>query len=420
MTLTRPLTHPLTRSITRGLTQPGAGGAANNEATIVILLGQSLNAPRGTTIDATSWTAAQMFVGGDSINNMDFFASNVTWCADWNDVATSANYTEGAAQGIGVGVLSTLEAGPRPMAYCMSVAIGSRAFDVLDQGGPRAMLAAAVYRMCDLATAAGYTPKVVFYSAHGEADAFAGTTEAQYYSRGLDYYRMCQMYAALAMDDPTYVAPVYLTYPLQQANTVGNAGENDRAIKEAIRRIGQDLDGAVDMGAIYQWPAEADRIHPEENGYIFRGERLGRIIAGNPEPAPYITGVTLSGTTFVATFSEAIVRDTSLGAGTNLNAANQLDGLEWFDNGSNIKINSLVYGTTTVTGTLNSTPVGTLGQQVLRIAEQLTTSTLVAGITNISGSQVRAAGSGWASTYDPAYINYRWAIPQRITGVSAP
>ena len=420
MSLTRPITRSLTRAITRALTAPGAGGGANNEATIVILLGQSLNVPRGSTLLAAPWPEAQMLeAGGAASSAFTFWATNPLHCTNWTDVASSVSYTEGAAQGVGAGILNTLKDGPRPTAYSMSVAIGARPLTILEQGAPRAQLAASIYRLCDIARADGYTPKVVFYSAHGETDAFDGTTEANYYSRGKEYYQMAQMYAAMAMEDPSYVAPVYLTYPAQQSTTLANLGENDRNIKEAIRRIAQDLDGGVDMGSIYQWPIESDRVHPEENAYIFRGERLGRILAGNPEPAPYITGVTLSGATFVATFSEPVVRDASLGVGSALNAANALDGFEWLDNGAFIQITGLVYSGATVTGTLASTPSGSLAQQQLRIACQYTGSSLAVWPANDAGSYVRADTAGWESPYDPTYTNYRWAIPQRITEVEA-
>lgn len=174
---------------------------------------------------------------------------------------------------------------------------------------------------------------------------------------------------------------------------------------------------------IYQWPCNNDRVHPTDNSYVLRGEYVGKIIkdwlAGTIYQPLAITGVTLTGSTFVATFSHNITRDATLNVGQNLNTANAEDGLEWFDNGTQIAISGLVYGANTITGTLASTPAGTLGQQELRIGCQGVTASLTSGHNNLPGSVVRKAMTGWASAFDPAYTNYDWACPQAFTGVTS-
>jgi hypothetical protein len=226
------------------------------------------------------------------------------------------------------------------------------------------------------------------------------------------------------MRNPAYVAPVLLTYPTQQAQTPGNLGESDRAIKEAIRRLCVDQPGFYDAGGIYQWPVGADRVHPDPGSYVLRGEHVGRlarlIASGSPPAAPQrITGVVLSGATFTATFSKPVVKDTTLNVGQNLATATAEDGLEWFDNGVAIAITagSLVYSGNTITGTLASAPTGTLAQQVLRIAEQTTTGTLTLGFTNNPGSVVMSDESAWTANYGSTPV-FDFAIPQRVVGVS--
>ena len=391
-------------------------------AGIVILLGQSLNAPRGTTVQTGAGFGAKMPAGGAAITDWDFFATNATTTGHWNELASAVDYAEGASQSPGSGLISTL-AGTFGRIYLGNVAIGARSLEVLKVGGPLNNLWATINRLCQIARADGFTPKVMFYTAHGEANASAGTSEAGYYALGMDYYGMCQMYAAQAMRDPSYVAPIAFTYPVQQSG--GGSGENDRAIKRAIKRLAADLPGGINVGGIYQWPVSTDRVHPTEPGYVQRGEKAGRLLkayfeSGIRYTALHMTGVTLSGTSFVATFSRPVVRDTTLGVGENLNAALAEDGFEWIDNGVGIAIvGPLVYSGSTVSGTLASAPTGTLAQQVFRIAVQTTTGTLTVGANNLPGSLVRSTEDGWASLYNPAYTNRDYASPQTFTAVTA-
>jgi hypothetical protein len=397
----------------------------------VILLGQSLNAPRGTIVQSSGGDAgfAWMPAGGSSIRYWEFAGANQEHTGHWNELASAVAYAEETLQTPGAGIAATLGGGRYSRAYIGNGAIGSRTLEVLlggaNSGGPIANVWAIAFRLCEIARADGYEPEVMFYSAHGEANAAAGTPEQDYYDLGAEYYGRLQLYAAQAMRDPSYVAPVLLTYPIQQNAVVGNLGDNDRAIKNAIRRLAADLPGLYDAGAIYQWPAENDRVHPINTSYVQRGEHIGRMLrlvtAGTPPAAPMrATGVTRSGTSFTITFSKPVVRDDTLNVGQNLATATAEDGIEWFDNGVALAITagSLVYSGNTITGTLASAPTGTDAQQVVRIAMQHTPVTLTAGANNLAGSVIRSNEDGWASTYDPLYTNRDWAIPQRIVGVN--
>lgn len=395
-------------------------------AVIVILLGQSLNAPRGSTVQSSGGPAgfAYMPAGGTSITDWDFFSGNATHTGHWNELATAVPYSEGSLQSPGAGIAQQLEGGVFSRSYIGNVAIGARDLQTLMTGGPLTNAYATIFRLCEIAIAEGYTPEVVFYSAHGEANAFSGTSISSYKSLAVEYYGRLQLYAAQAMRQPGYVAPVLLTYPAQQGLSAGNLGENDRDIKEAIRQLCLEQPGFYDAGAIYQWPVSADRVHPEVGSYVLRGEHVGRMIRlitlGQAPSSPLrIISASLTGSSFTLTFSKPVARDTSLNVGQNLATATAEDGVEWFDNGVALAINdgSLVYNGNTVTGTLASVPTGTLAQQTVRIAMQYTSSTLTSGATNLSGSVVRSTEPAWSANFGNTPM-YDFAIPQRIVGVS--
>jgi hypothetical protein len=390
---------------------------AQKKAAVVILLGQSLNAARGTKVKSVANSASYMFAGGAHVSDFQFWGSNEEFATNGADVASVVDFSEGTDQSPCVGVASTVVGGKYARCYVGSIAIGSRTMAKLASGGPRCNLFAFCQRFASLVRADGYEPEFMFYSAHGEADAAAGTSEADYYSQGLAYYQLCQIAASQAMQARDYRAPVVLSQPLQ--NSKGTEGADDLAISTAITRIARDLPSAADIGGVYQWPAESDRVHPTPGGYVQRGEFVGAVLRNMSErgikwPCPYITDVALDGTDFYVTFSEEVERDTSMNAGTNLNVANALDGFEWLDNGSFIQITGLTYNGRLVSGTLASAPVGTIGQQVLRIAAQTTAATLVSGAENHSGSQVRATQGSVGGIYDPTQASYFWADKQEI------
>jgi hypothetical protein len=404
----------------------GASVPAIPKAAVVVLMGQSLNAPRGTIVQASGGSAgfAKMPVGGTSITDWDFYGTNATHTGHWNELSSTADYAEGALQSPGAGVAQQLEGGRYSRTYIANVAIGARDLQTLMIGGPLNNAWASIFRLCEIARADGYVPEVMFYSAHGEANAASATTEQAYYNLGVEYYGRLQLYAAQAMRNPAYVAPVLLTYPAQQAQLTGTLGESDRDIKNAIRRLCVDLPGFYDAGAIYQWPVGSDRVHPDPGSYVLRGEHIGRMLrlvtSGAAPAAPMrITGISLAGANFTITFSKPVVRDATLGVGQNLATATAEDGIEWFDNGAALAINagSLVYIGNTISGTLASAPVGTLGQQTVRIAEQYTNGTLTVGASNLSGSVVRSNEAAWTANYGSTSM-YDFAIPQRVVGVS--
>lgn len=393
----------------------GSLAVAQPAAAVVILVGQSLNTARGSKVLTSSWGQAFMPVDAVAVSEFDFFSTNNEDSTNWASVASVVALAEGTGQSPAVGIAATLQAGTYSRLYIASVAVGARTLQALNQAGMRANLYALMRRLCDIATADGYSPKPAGYLAHGEANASAATTESVYYTLGSEYVQMFRVCAAQAIGDPDYVAPFVISYPAQ--TNAGGAGENNRAINRALKRISEDFD-CIDFPT-YPTPCATDRTHNTDAGQVLRGEFAGLVLAGTITSSPRIVSVTLSGTTFVATYDQAIVRDATVGVGSNLNTTNAEDGFEWVDNGTEIAITGLVYGSNTVTGTLNSTPVGTLGQQTLRYASQVTTATLTAGVSNLAGGNVRAAGSGVVSDYDPTFTHHSWAIPQTVVGVEA-
>lgn len=395
-------------------------GVQQPKAAVVVLLGQSLNAPRGTIISAKGAPVAKMPFGGGSIANWQFNAVNATFVGHWSELASAVDFEERTSQTPMVGIVNTISGGKFARTYIGSVAIAARTLEVLMTGGPITNLWAMLHRLCALARADGFDPQVFFYTAHGEANASAAMAEQDYYDLGFEYYGRAQLYAAQAMRKPGYVAPIVFTSPAP--GTV--AGMTYAEIREAIRRLARDLPGGIDLGGIYQWPTESDRVHPTQEGYILRGEAVGRALRSYAEDgkrwgALHIIDVTLSGTEFVATFSAPVERDTTINAGQNLNTALAEDGFEWFDNGTQIGITAVAYEGWKVRGTLASAPSGTMEQQVLRVASQTITAALTAGPTNLPGSVVRSQEPGWPSIRTHTYINRIWAAPQVFTSVRA-
>nr|WP_319388201.1 hypothetical protein [uncultured Cohaesibacter sp.] len=395
----------------------------NPKALIVCLIGQSLNVPRGNIVVGDAPPGVMMPVGGMSMTDWSFYAVNATHVAHWNELASAVDYAEQDEQSPGAGIASVVVGGKFSRAYIASVAIGARTLEVLMTGGPVTNLAATIHRLCMLARDDGYEPEVVYYTAHGEANAAAGTSEGDYYDLGLSYYGRAQLYAAQAMRRPGYIAPVIFTYPAQGADS--SNGDDIRGIKSAIKRLAEDLPNGIDAGPIYQWPCDTDRTHPTAESYVLRGELVGSIIRDFFEQgirwpgAPKIVKVTLSGTTFRAYFSCPVVRDATIGSGESLDTDNAVDGFQWFDDGVAIAISGLTYGGWWVEGTLASAPAGAADVQELRLANQTTTSALASGIEYLSGSVVRAIGDGWVSPFDNSQTHYKWAIPQVFKDVRA-
>lgn len=395
--------------------QPAAG--------VFILTGQSLNTSRGTKVLTSSWAQARMFNDAVAVSEFDYFSANNEDGTNFISVTSDVTLAEGVGQSPAVGMAAMLADSDYSRGYFCSVAVGARPRQALNQAGMRANLYAALRRFCELARASGYSPQPAAYDAHGEANASAGTTEAAYYTLESEYFQMFRVAAAQAVGDPAYVAPLVVSYPAQ--TNAGGAGANNRAINEAKRRVAEEL-AAKDFPT-YPFPCATDRTHNTDAGQVLRGEYAGLLLRGTFGASPRIVSVTLSGTTFVATFSKSIRRRATSNpgwenVGSGLNSAIAEDGFEWVDNGTEIAIvaGSLVYGTNTITGTLASAPAGSLAQQALRYASQTTTASLTSGAANLAGGCVCEDVAGVVSSYDPTFTHYPWAIPQVFKSVVAP
>lgn len=403
-------------SIGSALALGGASGPTS--ALVSIIMGQSLGDRRNTIEHATA-AGAKMPVGGCTISSWGFFSTNPLHVAHWNSISSMVDLLEQTSQSPCVG-MATVGLTQHDEVYTCSCAIGARTLAVLHDKNTTQNLHAAIWRVITDARAAHGSVDVMIYGVHGEADAAAGTTESDYYDQGMAYYKQAQMFIAHALEDPNYRAPVILDLPVP--GTV--SGQNYIGVKAAIRRVANDIENGYFMGGKYHRPCETDRTHDVAQSYVMRGEHSTRMglqhFAGETvEEALEVVSVTWDGATeVVATFNLNAVRDASFeNFGTVFTEAP--DGVEWYDNGTPITINSIVYSGNTATLTLDSTPSGSLAQQELRIASQSYVSATAAWPENVAGSLIRADESPWASPLYPSYDNYRWAAPQVFDEVEA-
>jgi hypothetical protein len=335
----------------------------------------------------------------------------------WSDAATAATYAEeGTIQGPGggldlIGLPSTHVKG-----YMASVAIGSRNLEVLAGGGPMATTLAIIERFAAFAAADGHELDYVFVYHHGEKAVSDATSEAQYYANGMDYCTALQLYAAQAVGRPSYVPPILFAHHMQMQPVIANAV----GIQKAILRLSEDVPNAMSIGPSYPYDSESDRIHQTPLGFVQRGEAYGLRIKrwfedGDTAPPLKMLTAVRTGASIAVTFNKNITIDGAATFGTNLNTSlAHATGFEYIDNGSPVQVtNAVALGSDGVTLTLASTPSGA-GSQVLRIAMQATSASLVSGASNRSGSQIRRAGYSAASVYDGAFTHYEWATPQEI------
>jgi hypothetical protein len=393
------------------------------DTAIVILTGQSLNAWRGSTrFLETGWSGARQFVGGGAATEMDFAAILEIETPDHNDTASVVTQAEtSGGQSPIAGIASALSGAGFTRVYLYSAAIGSRAYDAQFGTGIFQSVVTGVQRMIELAAGQGDTdPDIFFYHAHGEEDARNGRTAEQYRDDTILWTQRLQLLAAQYLERPTYRAPVFLSQPIQSRwPTPGSDSSRDRAIKHGMK-LAVDSD---DTDEIYILPAysttqnvDTGIIHPSEEDYVRRGEYVGFLIkdylAGTVYEPLRISSVTRSGATVTVQFTDSITRDTSGGWSST---ANGVDGFEYFDNGSEITISGVVYSGDTATITLNSTPVGSDAQQVLRIALQ-TPPTSPSNKENMAGSYVRRAGAGVASVTNAGWTHHDYAIAEEISG----
>lgn len=393
------------------ISQKRARCLAQPKAAVVVLLGQSNNAPRGVSISGSVSREVFMPVGGNAIAYYPYNATNATWTMSWADVASATTHAEGASETPCSGVAIGLLGGHFQRVYIASAAIGARDLDTLRTGGPLQNMCGLVHRLCDLARLSGYEPVVMFDTHHGEADAAKGASESDYYEDGWAYYRQAQAFAAQAMGEPTYDAPIVFHIPIT------GFSEAARGVARAITRLAKDMPKGILAGGSYQFPTEVDRVHQEEDGYRIRGEQGGFLLRTffdgfERRQALQIVDATWSGTTATVIFNREIVRDTGVDYGTNLNTTNALAGLEFLDDGAFIKINTITVQGRVATLALASAPVGTT--QHVQIASQTITGTLTAGSNNLPGSQIRAAAAGEPSIYTPAKVIGDFATPQKF------
>ena len=412
-----PLHLPIARG-GPGAARPFRGASTQAIAAVLVATGQSLNSIRNTIVQATT-TLGKMPVGGASIKNWAFSATNEEHVGHWSELASAVDFTEETLQSPLVGMIDGIKSAFSQV-YAGTIAIGARPLDKLHAANTAQNAQAMIWRLCELARAGGYIPKVQFYHAHSEANAAAGTLEQPYFDQDMAYLTQLQAWAAQAMGEPAYFAPVVLDVPAPGTIT----GLTYQEVKAAIRRVAAELPNGIYMGGKYHWECEADRAHQVAPACVQRGEAAGRLLAQHylgetiEEALEVVSAVIEGGGTMLATFNHNIVRDAAFeNFGTVFTEAP--DGFEWYDNGSAVTISNIEYLANAVRLTPAAPISGTADQQQLRIASQTHTGSLAVWPENIAGSLIRVDEAGWASSIDPSYINYRWASPQVFNDVEA-
>jgi hypothetical protein len=388
------------------------------KAAIVIMLGQSNNAAFNASISGTVSSDAYMPAGGNAVGYYAFYAPNQAWSMNWDAIGpTPVQHQEGTSESPISGLIASL-GDVFPRVYASSVAYGGNAILLLAGAARRANLYGIVHGLCDHARIAGYEPVVMFTSVHGEANmaSYGLMTEQQYYDAGLEYYRMCQMVAAQAMEMPEYDAPIVFHTPVQSQN-----GLDSQGIKNAINRLAKDIPNGMLAGSFYQWGVNTDLIHGSATGFRMRGEYDGWLLSNfwtknERHMGLRITDAVRSGATITVTFNDEITWDQTVQFGTSLsvNPAGQRHGFQYSYDGTNdLAITGLTIQGRKAILTLGSDPGAKVSTETIRIAMQTTPGTGT-WPGQCCGSQIKSATNpGFLSLYDPTYRNYVWAAPQR-------
>lgn len=383
------------------------------KALILIALGQSNNAAFNTNISGTVSTDASKPNAGLGVNTFTFYGANQMHTPYWGDLATVVPFAEGTTESTLSGAILMLQ-GLFPHIYAFSAAYGGFPILMLAGDGPRTMLFASVFKLCDIARAAGYEPVVAYTFHQGEANmsGFGQLAEADYKTYLTDYIRLAQQVAAMAMDKPDYDAPVVFHTPGAMMTATYSKG-----ICNAIVEVSKETTNGILAGGMTQWAMNGDLIHGSAVGYRQRSEFDGYLLAkffseGKTEKGLRIIDAVRTTTSLKLTFSHEVSIDTSLGLGTTLNAANALYGIEYTYDGTNyVAISSATASGRIVTCTLASNPGVAAGTEQVRIGVQLTNGAGGTWPQNSAGTAVRSSTeSGFLSPYDGAR-QYLWAAP---------
>jgi hypothetical protein len=253
----------------------------------------------------------------------------------------------------------------------------------------------------------------VFNTHHGETAASSGDSEATYYSQGWTYYRQIQAFAANAMDQRGYDAPIVFHMPIAYG-TFGTAA-NMRNVARAMVRLARDIPGGILLGGSYQFLA-SDGVHHTNVGIRQKGEYAGMLARdyfakADTAQCLQMVDAVWSGSTVTVTFNKEINYDTGLTFGTSLNTANALGGFEFLDDATPIKVNSIAVQGRKAVLTLNATPSGTT--QTVQIASQTMTGSPNTFQT-VAGSQIRTTSSSPVGIYDFTKTYNEMAAPQTL------
>ncbi|AXI50430.1 hypothetical protein [Sulfitobacter sp. SK025] len=399
--------------------------AAKIAAIICGKAGQSLAYKRlsGTTI--LSAPGHLMFNGGPYTNDFQHAATNVTWTASIDDMASIVQYSEadgyeGLSRADGIAL-----AGQFDLVASFSAAIGARTLDVLFNGGPRNNLMAAVEQMAKMVEAkegGRYAAKPIWDFLHGEADASAGNSKADYIADFDNAIFDIRAFSAWAIDDPDYIAPIAVHQMM-----LSDLTEAFHEILQAQQEVVQRTVLCEFVTSAYPYPHEADEVHPVGEAFALKSEysklRLVEMLAGTSKGgSPVCAYATREGGLIrarIATKGGAgLDIDTNIDFGRGIDGATELFGFQFYRNGALIDLTgaSLKVRGQMLEIKLAADPGVYLSDEELRYAMQEDGSSLQ------SGGHLRSGGN--VKSLEPAYFSslmtmHRFTFINGITAAGA-
>jgi hypothetical protein len=378
---------------------------ARPRALVHIAVGQSNNAKYNAvvTTDLVSSDAYRP-VGGTNVGDLQFYGANQEHTPHWSEFASAVTLNEFTTESTLSGAALLLQ-GLFPRTYSFSAAYGGNGILQIAGNGKRTSLFATVFRLCDMARAAGYEPVVAYSFVDGEANmaGFQQMDEATFKATARDYFNLLQRVAAMAMDKPDYDAPI-VVHTLSQMSTAGYS----KGINNALVALARETPNAILGSPILQWPVNGDLIHNTGPGFRKRSEQDGYLLYkffsdGKVEKGIYLIDAVRTGSSLRLTFSQDVTIDTSIGLGTLVNAANAKYGIEYtYDGTAYVQVVSAsVSNARTITCTLASDPGSHTGTEEVRIGCQLTNGGGGTWPQNAAGASIRSAvDPGFTSPYD--------------------
>jgi len=376
----------------------GARDAGRPIAFAGLMGGQSLAFQRASSTAIFTAAGHLMFNGGPNTNQFTHASSNETHTATIDDMASLVDYTdtdglEGLTRAVG-----TAAAGRFARTSACSAAVGARTLAILFNNGPRNNLFAAAERMGELLAShvdGPYTPRMPWQIAHGEADANAGTSRADYADQLRSAFIDIRLASAWGADNPDYVVPIMFHQMM-----MGDTTEAFHEIIQAQADVVRETPRCVFVTAAYPYMHEADEVHPYGEGYAVKSEIAtlygSQMMMGDEDVGcPTCEYVVRNGSIIEAVFKTP--RGVSLTEVPEIDFARAIDGstellgFQYHRSGALIDLTGAslsIYGRV-IHIKLASDPGAVLADEELRYAMQEDAAALQSGGQNRAGGNIR-------------------------------